>query len=254
MSTLFWIVVFGVAMSAIALVGGVTILLPERAFARLLMPLVALAAGSLLGGAFFHMLPKAIERIGNELSVYVWLLGGFVGFFVLEQFLHWHHCHRTVSEHAPLGYLILVADAVHNVLGGLAVGAAFIVDFRVGLMTWVAAAAHEVPQELGDFGILIHSGWKPRAALAYNFASALTFLIGGIVAYALSDSVNVAFLLPFAAGNFVYIAAADLIPQLASQSSCPPDRDHAPSPRERLEQTAAFAAGIGVLLAAAVLL
>jgi zinc and cadmium transporter len=239
-------------MSAIALVGAVTLLLPETTLARLVMPLVALAAGSLLGGAFFHMLPEAIENTGNRLSVYVWLLGGFAAFFVLEQFLHWHHCHRTVSAHAPLGYLILIADAVHNLLGGLAVGAAFVVDLRVGLVTWVAAAAHEVPQELGDFGILVHSGWRPRTALAYNLASALTFLVGGLAAYAVSESIDVAFLLPFAAGNFVYIAAADLIPQLASQP-CRAAGEQAVSLRERLEHGAAFAAGLGALLATAAL-
>jgi zinc and cadmium transporter len=120
MSTLGWIVVFGLAMSALALVGGLTTLLSERALARLLMPLVALAAGSLLGGAFFHMLPEAIEEGGNELSVYAWLDGGFAAFFLLEQCLHWHHCHRPVGDHAPLGYLILLADGLHNFLGGLA--------------------------------------------------------------------------------------------------------------------------------------
>jgi zinc and cadmium transporter len=109
MSTLGWIVVFGLAMSALALVGGVTTLLSERTLARLLMPLVALAAGSLLGGALFHMLPEAVEQTGNELSVYASLVAGFAAFFLLEQYLHWHHCHLPVSEHAPLGYLILVA-------------------------------------------------------------------------------------------------------------------------------------------------
>jgi zinc and cadmium transporter len=253
MPTLVWIVVFGIAMSAIALVGGITVLLPETTLARLVMPLVALAAGSLLGGAFFHMLPEAIEHTGNELSVYVWLVGGFAAFFVLEQFLHWHHCHRSVSEHAPLGYLILIADAVHNLLGGLAVGAAFVVDLRVGLVTWTAAAVHEVPQELGDFGILVHSGWRPRAALAYNLASALTFLAGGVVAYAVSDVIDVAFLLPFAAGNFIYIAAADLIPQLTSSATCPAGTQRPLRARVNLEQTASFAGGLAALLAATLL-
>ncbi|MEX2612887.1 MAG: hypothetical protein WD380_04860 [Gaiellaceae bacterium] len=103
MLTLAWIVLFGLAMSALALVGGVTTPMSERTLGRLLMPLVALAAGSLLGGAFFHLLPDAVERTGNELSVYASLVG-FAPLFLLEQYLHWHHCHRPVSEHAPLGY------------------------------------------------------------------------------------------------------------------------------------------------------
>ncbi|HUP33229.1 MAG TPA: ZIP family metal transporter [Gaiellaceae bacterium] len=253
MSTLGWIVVFGLAMSALALVGGLTVLMSERTLARLLMPLVALAAGSLLGGAFFHMLPEAIRQMGNELPVFAWLVGGFAAFFLLEQYLHWHHCHRPVSEHAPLGYLILLADGLHNFLGGLAVGAAFVVDLRVGVVTWLVAAAHEVPQELGDFGILVHSGWKTRSALAYNVASALTFLVGGLAAFALSGSLDVAFLLPFAAGNFVYIAAVDLVPQITSPIACAAAPERALALREKLEQTLAFAIGLAVLLAAALL-
>jgi zinc and cadmium transporter len=253
MPTLAWIVVFGLAMSALALVGGVTTLLSERTLARLLMPLVALAAGSLLGGAFFHMLPEAIEQLGNELSVFAWLVAGFAAFFLLEQYLHWHHCHRPVSEHAPLGYLILFADGLHNFLGGLAVGATFTIDLRVGVVTWLVAAAHEVPQELGDFGILVHSGWKTRSALAYNVASALTFLIGGLVAFALADSLEIAFLLPFAAGNFVYIAAADLVPQITSPITCATAGERTLALRGKLEQTLAFALGLALLLAAALL-
>jgi zinc and cadmium transporter len=158
-----------------------------------------------------------------------------------------------VSEHAPLGYLILLADGLHNFLGGLGVGAAFVLDIRVGIATWLVAAAHEVPQELGDFGILVHSGWKTRAALAYNAASALTFLVGGLVAYALSDSLDVAFLLPFAAGNFVYIAAADLVPQITSPVACATPAEHRLVLREKIEQTLAFAVGLAALFVTALL-
>jgi zinc and cadmium transporter len=253
MSTLAWIIVFGLAMSAIALVGGVTILLPERTLARVLMPLVALAAGALLGGAFFHMLPEAVDELGNELSVYTWFVAGFVAFFLLEQYLHWHHCHAPPSAHAPLGYLILAADGLHNFLGGLAVGATFTIDLRLGVVTWLVAAAHEIPQELGDFGILVRSGWKARSALAFNLASGLTFVLGGILAFFLSDSLDVAYLLPFAAGNFVYIAAADLIPQITSPVACVPSVQHPLVLREKLEQTLAFGLGLGVLLVTALL-
>ena len=206
-------------MSAIALVGSVTLFLSEATLRKLLLPLVALAAGTLLGGALLHMIPAAIEKSGNQLSVYLWTLLGFTLFLALEQFLHWHHCHRAPSEHRPLTYLILIADGVHNFIGGLAVAGAFLIDVRVGITTWLAAAAHEVPQELGDFGILIHGGWKKSAALLYNFLSALTFLLGGIVAYGASFNFDVTFLLPFAAGNFIYIAAADLIPEIKHEES-----------------------------------
>jgi zinc and cadmium transporter len=241
MSTLAWIVVSGLAMSALALVGAITLVLPKPMLERMLLPLVGLAAGSLLGGAFLHMLPEAVDALGNDLALYVWLVAGFLVFFVLEQFLHWHHCHRADhDEHRPLGYLILLADGLHNLIGGLAVGGAFTVDIRVGIVAWLAAAAHEIPQELGDFGVLVHSGWRRSAALAWNFASALTFLVGALLAYALADRVEVAYLLPFAAGNFIYIAAADLLPLLASQTRT----------RDKIETTAAFSFGLGVLLAA----
>jgi zinc and cadmium transporter len=243
MSTLAWITLGGLAMSVLALSGSLTLLLPERSFRRLVPPLVALAAGTLIGGAMFHMLPEAVEAMGNDLVLYVWLAGGFLSFFVLEQFLHWHHCHRAVTRHGPLGYLILVADAAHNFIGGLAVAGAFLVDIRVGLVTWSAAAAHEIPQELGDFGILIHAGWSRTGALVFNVASALTFLIGGWVAYALAGRFEVTWLLPFAAGNFLYIAAADLIPELTGYGEG----------TRKVLLTAMFALGLIVLLLVAVL-
>jgi len=201
-------------MSAIALIGSVTLVFREETLKKLLLPLVALASGTLLGGAFFHMIPAAVDKLGNHLSIYVWILIGFAMFLGLEQFLHWHHCHRAPSEHRPLTYLILIADGVHNFIGGLAVAGAFLIDIRVGISAWIAAAAHEVPQELGDFGILVHGGWKKWTALLYNFLSALTFLLGGLVAYGASRAIDVTFLLPLAAGNFIYIASADLIPEI----------------------------------------
>jgi zinc and cadmium transporter len=245
MSTLAWIVVAGLGMSSLALVGTIAVMMPAPALARVLLPMVGLAAGSLLGGAFFHMLPESVDALGNGLGVYLALVAGFLVFFVLEQFLHWHHCHRTEHvehiERRPLGYLILLADGLHNLIGGLAVGGAFVVDIRVGVVTWLVAAAHEVPQELGDFGVLVHSGWQRRSALAWNFASALTFLLGAVVAYWMSEHVEVAYLLPFAAGNFIYIAAADLLPEITSEERT----------RDKLETSTAFVFGLAILLAAA---
>jgi zinc and cadmium transporter len=249
-STLAWIVVSGVAMSAVALVGGVTLVLPERTLKRVIMPLVALAAGSLLGGALFHMVPSAVDHVGNDLSVYLAVAAGFVGFFLLEQFLHWHHCHRPLSQHEPLGYLILIADGLHNVIGGLAVGAAFLVDVQLGVITWLVAAAHEIPQELGDFGILVHSGWPPRRALVYNVMSAATFLVGGLVAHAMSGPVDVALFVPFAAGNFIYIASADLLPQITSTTGSEYEDKRRFPTRDRVEQSAAFVLGLLILLGA----
>jgi zinc and cadmium transporter len=239
METLSYIIIFGILMSVIALVGGLTLFIKEKTFKKLILPFVALSAGSLIGGAIFHMLPEAVENMGNSTMVYIWLAIGFVSFFILEQFLHWHHCH-SISEHKkePLTYLILVADGTHNFIGGLAVGASFIIDIRLGIATWIAAALHEVPQELGDFGVLVHGGWKKSHALMYNFFSALTFLLGGLIVYVISPEIDTAFLVPFAAGNFIYIAAADLIPQIK----------HSDKIRENLIHFIWFAIGLAVLL------
>jgi zinc and cadmium transporter len=238
MTTFLWILFSGMLMSAIALVGSLTLVLPEAKLKKLLLPMVALAAGTLLAGALLHMIPAAVEKSGNQVSIYLWILLGFTLFLALEQFLHWHHCHRAPSEHRPLTYLILVADGVHNFIGGLAVAGAFLIDVRVGISTWLAAAAHEVPQELGDFGILIHGGWKKGPALLYNFLSALTFLLGGLFAYAASYTADVTFLLPFAAGNFIYIAAADLIPEIK----------HEENPKLNAVHFVSFITGIALLL------
>jgi zinc and cadmium transporter len=215
MTTLLWIILFGLLMSCIALVGSVTLVFKQQTLERILLPLVAFAAGSLIGGALFHMMPAAVEEMENALALYVWLVAGFILFLALEQFLNWHHSHsQAPSEREPLTYLILIADAVHNFVGGLFVGASFLIEVRLGVIAWLAAAAHEVPQELGDFGVLIHGGWSKWNALTYNFVSALTFLVGGLVAYFASARIDVVFLIPFAAGNFLYIAAADLIPEI----------------------------------------
>lgn len=243
MSVLGWIVVAGLAMSVLALVGSAALVLPQRLFSQVVTPLVALAAGALLGGALFHMLPESIAVIGNHLSVYVWVAVGMFSFHVLEQFLHWHHCHRPINAHRPLGYLILAADGLHNLIGGVAVGSAFIVDLRLGIVTWLVAAAHEIPQELGDFGILVHSGWSVRHALLYNVASALTFPVGGLIAYGFAGQVDVAVFVPFAAGNFIYIALADLLPEITTS----------PVPQQKVIHTLSFAAGLSLLWVIALL-
>jgi zinc and cadmium transporter len=231
MPVIVWIVLSGIAMSLIALVGAVTLLLSKAALDRLLLPLVALSAGSLIGGAFFHMIPAALTSLGDITEVSMLVVAGFVTFFVIEQLLHWHHCHRAEADcRRPLGYLVLIGDGLHNLLGGL------------GIVSWLAAAAHEVPQELGDFGVLVHSGWSRRSALLFNFLSALTFLAGGVLTYLLSFAVDVAWLVPFAAGNFLYIGATDLVPEINKH----------PNVRANIVHLLSFVAGLAMLLAARV--
>lgn len=237
--TLLWIVLFSLLMSCIALVGSITLLLKQATLSRILLPLVAFAAGSLIGGVLFHMLPAAIEEMGNRLSVYVWLVAGFMLFLALEQFLNWHHSHsQSPGEREPLTYLILIADSLHNFIGGSFVAASFLVDFKLGVTAWLAAAAHEVPQELGDFGVLLRGGWSKSQALKYNFASALMFLLGGLMAYVASANRDITFLIPFAAGNFLYIGAADLIPEIKREHQIKTNAIH----------LLAFSLGIGLML------
>jgi zinc and cadmium transporter len=239
-STLAWIVLSGLLMSAIALVGSLTLLLPPARLDRMVSPLVAFAAGSLLGGAFFHMIPAAALATPDLGRVLLWTMLGFAVFFALEQFLHWHHCHRASADcRKPLTYLILLGDGLHNFLGGLGVASVFLIDVRLGLTAWLAAVAHEVPQELGDFGVLLHGGWSRGRALLFNLLSGLTFLVGALVTYAAAQAVEVAFLVPFAAGNFIYIGASDLVPEVNKHRSLAAGAIH----------FLAFSAGIAILWA-----
>jgi zinc and cadmium transporter len=244
-STLAWIVAGSLAMSAIAWIGLVTIALNQDQLRKLLLPLVAFSAGSLLGGALLHLLPEAAAARGPGLGTFLPALGGFALFFLMEQFLSWHHAHSVeVDGKQPVTYLILLADGLHNFIGGLAIGASFIVSTEVGIVTWIAAAAHEVPQELGDFGILIRGGWGRYQALLANFISAATIVPGALLAYYLSSDFDITFLLSFAAGNFIYIAASDLIPEVK----------HDRRMRNNLIHFIAFVGGISVIVLTRVLL
>lgn len=240
MDILIWILGSTFAMSLIAWAGLITLTLKENVLKKILLPLVAFSAGALLGGAFLHLLPETIAEMGSSLTVFLWLLAGFSIFFLLEQFIQWHHCHRAPSEHkTPVTYLILLADGIHNFIGGLAIAGSFLASVQTGIITWLAAAAHEIPQEFGDFGILIHGGWKKYRALVYNFLSALTVVAGGLVAFFLSQNIDTTFLLPFAAGNFIYIASSDLIPEVK----------HCENIREGAVHFLAFLTGLLLLLA-----
>jgi len=226
MTEFVWILGCGLLMSVIAMVGSVTLLLRPGAFQRILLPLVAVAAGSLVGGALFHMIPAAL-RVLVPIDALLWVALGFVLFFGLEQFLHMHHCHRASADcRQPLTYLILIGDGLHNFLGGLSIAGVFLMDIRLGIAAWLAAAAHEVPQELGDFGVLVHGGWDKKSALLFNFLSALTFPAGALLTYAVSFHLDVRFLVPLAAGNFLYIGASDLVPEVNKAHSLPANLLH----------------------------
>jgi zinc and cadmium transporter len=241
MSALNWIIVSGVLMSSIALVGSLTLLLMPSTLEKVLKPLVAIAAGSLLGGAFFHMIPAALKANLSIVTIGILIVCGFTAILVLERFLYWHHNHQLpIKRKEPFTYLNLVGDGLHNFLGGMAIAASFIIDIHLGIVCWFAAAAHEVPQELGDFAVLIHGGWSKLSVLLFNFLSGLTFLFGGLIVYILSFQFDVSWLIPFAAGNFIYIGVADLIPKMSKDTDI--------NLKSRGVTVAAFISGIYVFL------
>jgi zinc and cadmium transporter len=208
------IILMGILMACIACVGALTFFLNEVNLKKQLHFFTALAAGSLLGGAFFHLLPVALDEYHQASIVFSYFLAGFTLLLLGEQILLWISKHKLKKTKRPLGYLILFANGLHNFIGGVGIGAAFMHDTQMGLSAWIAAAFHELPQELGDFGILVNSGWQRKKALLANFLSALTFPIGGITVYKLSVFFDTKLLMSFAAGNFVYIASSGLIPEI----------------------------------------
>lgn len=211
-------------ISLLSLVGALVLFLKEELLNKVILILVAFSAGSLLGGAFLHLLPETISRVGTGedalLKVFLSVLLGFSFFFILEQFIRWHHHHTVHCEDCPetasFSYLILISDAVHNFIDGLIISASFVISIPAGIATALAVAFHEIPQEIGDFGILLYAGIKKTKALLLNFASAFSVVIGGLVGYFLAGKIDqlAIFLLPFAAGHFIYIASADLIPEI----------------------------------------
>jgi len=221
MVTLFWILVSTVLVSLVSFVGVLLLFLKEELLDRILLILVAFSAGALLGAAFLHLLPEAISEIGLQeedvLRISGFVLLGFCLFFILEQFISWHH-HHAVRHPAikPFSYLILFSDGIHNFFDGLAIAASFATGLSTGMITTLAVVLHEIPQEIGDFGILIYGGFKKSSALFFNFVSALTAVLGGVIGFLLAGQIgdSIVFLLPFAAGNFIYISASDLIPEI----------------------------------------
>lgn len=215
MHTLILIIIATLVDGIVALAGAVTLAFKKETMKKLLGALVAFSAGALIAGAFFHIMPEALEEM-EPLNLFMLVILGFVIFFLFEKFLFWHHCHKDDCSVHPYTYLILFGDGIHNFIDGLIIAAAFLVDAGFGVITTLMIISHELPQELGDFAVLVHGGMKRRKALFYNFLSQLTAVAGGIIGYFIGSAVTafVPFMLSFAAGGFIYIGASDLIPQL----------------------------------------
>jgi zinc and cadmium transporter len=218
MLTLAYIIITTFLIALIAFIGIFTLALNDKSLNKILMILVSLSAGALMGGAFIHLMPEAIEKTqGTDVLMYV--LVGFILFFVIEKILHWRHCHKGNCDVHTFHYMNLVGDTIHNFIDGLIIAASFVASIELGFTTTVAIAAHEIPQEIGDFGVLIHGGFKKKKAIVLNFIVASTAILGGIIGCFVSQMIDEAttFLLPFAAGGFIYIAATDLIPEIKKE-------------------------------------
>ncbi len=232
-------------VSLISLAGIVSLSVKTERLRKFLIYVISFSAGALLGDAFLHLLPEVFEEHGFGINVSLYLLSGIVIFFVLEKVIHWNHCHAEMLDEKkkhvhPFTYSILVGDALHNFLDGIIIGASYLVSVPAGIATTIAVVLHEIPQEIGDFGILLHGGFSKGKALRFNFLSALTALIGVIFVFFAENLVEnlEIVLVPIAAGGFIYIAGSDLIPEL---------HRHSNKIGRNILQLIAFLVGIGVM-------
>lgn len=233
----YYIISSSLLISAISVIGIMGAAVNERYLRRGIVVLVSLSLGALLGDAFIHLIPEALEEAGNSKLVSLLVIFGILLSFVIEKILGWHHGHghdnmspevcieesnagkfavRPTSGILPLGRMILFSDGIHNFMDGIIIGASFLVSFEVGIASVLAIAFHEIPQEIGDFGLLLYAGYEKKRALWLNFLSALSVVFGAIAFIIFGEALElgVPYILPFAAGSFIYIAASDLIPEL----------------------------------------
>jgi len=227
------------AVSLISFIGVFFMGLKEAVVGRILMALVGFASGSLIGAVFFDLLPEAAEA-GQAIWLYV--VAGILIFFVMEKFLYWRHCHEENCEVHNFAYLNIIGDGVHNFIDGMLIAAGFLTSASLGYTTTLAVMFHEIPQELGDYGVLLYGGFGTKKALAYNFLSAVTAVAGALVTYLLVEGSKVQILaellVPFAAGGFIYIAATDLMPELHKRTQV----------KDSMIQLAALLLGIMLML------
>jgi zinc and cadmium transporter len=232
------------AVSLFSLVGIFTFGLREDILKKYTLVLVSLAVGALIGDAFLHLLPEAFEEASDLRIPSGLVIVGILLFFIFEKFLHWHHHEGDCESAHPLGKMILFSDGMHNFLDGLIIGASYLVSIEVGIATTLAVILHEIPQEIGDFGVLLHSGYTKTKALWYNFLSALLSVGGVIVIFIIGSEKFSSWIVPLAAGGFIYVALSDLVPEL--------HRDKGSRGRYFFIQIASI--GVGVLAMATLLL
>lgn len=216
--TLIYTVSATVAVSLFSLIGIVFIGAKESRIQKTIYILVSFATGSLIGSALLHLMPEAVEAGKNP---FIHAVIGILFFLLLEKILYWRHCHRGHCDVHTFKYLNLIGDGVHNFIDGIVIGTSFLVDPGLGLTTSLAILFHEIPQELGDFSVLIFGGFSFKQALLFNLLSAATCVVGGIIAYFVGSAIlpMKTVLLGFTAGGFLYIAMVDILPELRATDS-----------------------------------
>ena len=215
MELLLWIIGFSILGSIACMIGGFFLLWKEKLAKKISLALVSFAAGVLLTAAFLELIPESIELVHIHDAMFA-VLAGIAFVFVVERLFIWHHCHKgeKCQVHLP-SYMILIGDSVHNFIDGLIITASFFVSIPLGIMTSLAVISHEIPQEIGDFGVMLHGGWKKKKIIIYNLLAATMTIWGAIIAYfalPFFDGIE-GYLIAFAAGTFIYIAGTDLIPE-----------------------------------------
>lgn len=229
-------------VSLISLIGLFSIPINEKRLKDILIYFISFSAGALLGDTFIHLLPEAVYDNGLTLPISLYILSGIGASFLMEKIICWRHCHLPITKtHIHrFAYMSIVGDAIHNFIDGMIIGAAYLVNIPVGIATTVAIILHEIPQEVGDFAILIHGGFTKKKALVFNFLIALTAVLGTVITLVLGTYLkNIEiFLVPFAAGTFIYIASSDLIPELHKETET----------KKNLIQFIAFVFGIIIML------
>ena len=237
-----WTLASVVVISLISFIGVITLVIGRQRLQPAVFTLVGLAVGAMLGDAFIHLLPESFERTDTPLATSLYCLAGIVLFFVLEKFLLWRHDHAAEHTHPihPVGYINLIADGLHNFIDGILVGASYLVSVPIGLATTLAVCLHEIPQEIGDFGILLHAGFTSTRALWLNFLTATLAIVGAVLSLLLGATMQsfATMVLPLAAGGFIYIAGSDLVPELHKERH----------PRQAAVQLLAIGVGIGLML------
>lgn len=215
-----WILVSTFLVSIISLVGIVTLAIRDELLHKIIFCFIGFSAGALIGSAFLHILPEALEKT-SSITVFSYLILGLTLFFLLERYFHWRHCHDKDCHVHAFTYLNLFGEALHNFIDGIAIAASFVISIKLGIATTLAIILHEIPKELGNFGVLIYGGFSRWRALFYNFISALAAVIGALLGYFIADSINgfTNFIMPLTAGGFIYIAASDLIPEIHKETN-----------------------------------